>query len=254
MRTAATKEFADTAHAILAWSSASDPNAKPRVLDAAIASGFPATMRVAEYRKPTWSADGRTVFFGVQKRFPSADAIRKSDEPVSDVEIWHVNDVLTIPAQRSAETRDLHATVLAAWHADGSVVQLGQNPLNTESVLEGDRVATEIDESPYPWGAKFGRRDVDYWVTDVATGQRRKLLEKARHVFAPDPTGSHVPYFDGKDYWIADVSSGAKVNLTASLRARRRKWISSIATMITPLTCCRRSDSRHGRRTALSCS
>jgi dipeptidyl aminopeptidase/acylaminoacyl peptidase len=226
LRTRVTKDFADTAHVILQWASASVLDAKPRVLDPFAApssgGGLPASLRIAEYRRPAWSADGHTLFFGVQRRFPVADAIKKSDEPVSDVEIWHVNDVQTIPAQRSSETRDLHATVLAAWHADGSVVTLGQNPLNPESILEGDRFTTETDEGPYAWGAKFGRRDMDYWVTDVASGVRRKLLEKVRHLFTPDPTGSRVPYFDGKDYWIADVASGARTNLTASLRASQK--------------------------------
>ncbi len=222
LRTNVNKDFADTAHTILSWNSAGAADAKMRVLDPATAKGFPAGMRVAEYRRPVWSNDGRTFFFGVQKRFSVADAIKKSDETVSDVEIWHVKDVQTIPSQRSAETRDLHATSYAAWHADGSVAQLGQNPANTEAILEGDRYATEIDATGYPWGEKFGRRDLDVWATDVATGQHKKVLEKVRHVYSPDPTGSHIPTFDGKDYWITDISSGAKTNLTAGIRASQK--------------------------------
>lgn len=221
MRSNPSKDYADTANVLLAWSSAT-ADAKPHVLDASTAPGFPAGMRIAEYRRASWSADGKTMFFGVQRRHAMADAIKRSDEPVSDVEIWHVNDVLTIPAQRSAETRDLHATVLAAWHADGSVVQLGQNPLNNEAVIEGDRFTSETDEGPYPFGAKFGRRDMDYWVTDVATGKRTKVLEKVRHLFTGDPTGAHVAWFDGKDYWIDELPNGPKVNLTAGVRASQK--------------------------------
>lgn len=221
LRTSVAKEFSDTAHTILEWPSAAAGD-KPRMLDQT-APGFPANMRIAEYRKPTWSDDGNTLYFGTQPRHAVADAIKKSDEPVSAVEIWHVNDVQAIPQQRSSETRDMHATTLVAWHMDGGkVVALGTDALESETVLDGDRFATETDRGPYAWGQKFGRRDEDLYATDIATGVRRKLLEKVRYDFGADPTGRRVSWFDGKDFWVADVASGAKVNVTEKLRTSQK--------------------------------
>ena len=81
---------------------------------------------------------------------------------------------------------------------------------------------TETDRKPYAWGQKFGRRDEDLYAVNVATGARRKLLEKVRHPLSADPTGRRVAWFDGKDYWVAEVESGAKVNLTQKLRVAQK--------------------------------
>jgi dipeptidyl aminopeptidase/acylaminoacyl peptidase len=141
---------------------------------------------------------------------------------VSDVEIWHVNDVRAIPQQRSSEQRDLRATILAAWHADGRVVPLGTNTLETATVLNGDRILTETDRASYAWGQKFGRRDEDLYTVDIATGTRKKLLVKVRHRFGADPTGSREAWFDGQDWWVVDVSGGTRTNLTAKVRAAQK--------------------------------
>lgn len=221
LRAAVTKEFADTAHAILTWTSVA-AGAGPRVLDAT-AAAIPAGMRVVDYRRPAWSKDGATLFIGLKKREPVADAIKKSDEKVSDVEIWHVNDVRAIPEQRSAESRDLRSNSLAAWRmADGKVTALASDPAESATILDGDAYVTETDRKPYAWGQKFGRRDEDLYAVNVATGARRKLLEKVRHPLSADPTGRRVAWFDGKDYWVAEVESGAKVNLTQKLRVAQK--------------------------------
>ncbi|MCC6243910.1 MAG: S9 family peptidase [Gemmatimonadaceae bacterium] len=219
LRTNVVKEFVDTAHVVLAWSTVGAANASMMQLDANSASAFPKGVSISDARRPTWSADGRMVYVGVRPRLAASDVPKKSEEKVSDVEIWHSNDIRAIPEQRSSEQRDLRATMLAAWRiADKTVVQLGSDATETMVVLEGDRHATEVDRKPYPFGQKFGRRDQDLWVVDVATGQRRSLLTKVRYVFNGDPTGRRVAWFDGTDYWVADVATGARTNLTASAR------------------------------------
>ncbi len=223
LRSFTAKEYADTAHSVLVWRGAATMNVQPRVLEAGTFTGAPQTVRIADYRRPTWSRDGATLYVGLRTRNAVADAPKKSEEKVSDVEIWHTNDVRVIPEQRSAEQRDLRATMLAAWRIDqgARLTPLGTDPLETTTVLEGDRYAVEIDRAPYPFGQKFGRRDQDLWVTDIASGTRRKLLTKVRHLFVSDPVGKRVSWFDGRDYWVIDVASGVRTNLTAALRASR---------------------------------
>ncbi len=217
LRTSVSKEFSDTAHVILTWDSPAT-GAPPRTLDPATAPGFPAKMRIAEYRRPAWSDDGRTIYFGLQERHDTANAVKKSEEKVSDVEIWHVNDVRAIPQQRSSEQRDLRATLVAAWHADGSVLQLGSDDQESATVLDGDRYLTETDRKPYAWGQKFGRRDEDLYTVDIGTGVRKKLLEKIRFLYDADPTGQRVSWFDGKDFWLVNIATGARVNVTEKVR------------------------------------
>ena len=139
LRTRVDKEFKDTAHVLLTWTGvANEPQA--RQLDPATASGFPAGMRIADTRRPSWSRDGGIVYFGIRPRDPVAEAIKKSEEKVSEVEIWHPNDVRTIPTQKAQEQADLRSTLLTAWRvADGKVVRIGTD-LSEQSRLEVCRV------------------------------------------------------------------------------------------------------------------
>ncbi len=223
LRAMVDKEHADTAHALIAWTGVDGATATARTLDPTTAGMLPAGLRIAEGRRPSWSRDGAVVYVGLQDRLPVADQPKKSEEKVSDVEIWHTRDVRVIPQQRAAESSDLRAARLAAWRLGApAVLPIGSDPFEATTVLEGDRHATETDRKPYPWGQKFGRRDQDVWVVDLATGQRRKALEKVRFFFSGDPTGRRVAWFDGRDYWVQEVASGRRTNLTARLTAGDR--------------------------------
>lgn len=218
LRSAVQKEFADTAHAVLAWAGVSNAGASARTLEAT-ATAVPAGTRIADYRRPTWSRDGRVLYLGVRRREPVADAPKKSEEKVSDVEIWHPNDVHVIPDQRSAEQRDARSTLLVAWRiGSNNITAIGSDLAENASVMDGDAMATETDTKPYDFGQKFGRPDQDVWTIDVATGARKKLLTKVRYFFQGDPFGKRVALFDGRDYWVIDVASGARVNVSSKAR------------------------------------
>jgi len=225
LRTAVDKAYRDTAHVLLAWTNVASPEASPLHLDpsAAAGAGFPAGVRIADYRRPTWSRDGRVIYFGVRKREPVADAIKKSEEKVSDVEIWHTNDVRMFAQQKGQEAQDLRATMLTAWRvADNKIVPIGTDVNEPSVALEGGRYATEIDRKPYGWGWKFGRDDEDVYVVDLNTGERKKILEKVRHYYGANPAGNKLAWSDGKDFWTVDLASGKRTNLTASLTSSHK--------------------------------
>jgi dipeptidyl aminopeptidase/acylaminoacyl peptidase len=220
LRTRVDKAFKDTAHVLLTWAGVTGTAPVARSLDPASAAGFPAGMRIADSRRPGWSRDGRLVYFGLRSREPVAEAIKKSEEKVSDVEIWHPNDVRMFRQQMLQEAADLRATFLAAWRlADNGVVRIGTDLGEQSVALEGGRWATEVDRKPYAWGWKFGRFDRDVWVIDLSTGERRKVLTQVRHYFGANPAGTRLGWSDGKDFWVVDLASGARTNLTASLTA-----------------------------------
>lgn len=224
LRTIADRAFVDTAHAVLAWRGADAASATRLLFDPSVTrDGLAATLRIAEGRRPVWSRTGEWLYLGVQARRDTATGPKKSAERVSDVEIWHPNDVRVIPLQRAMEAQDLRATRLAVWQVGKALVRpLAANAEEVATVLEGDRWVTEPDRTPYAWGTKFGRRDVDIWVVGVADGRRTKALTKIRHLMGPDPTGRHLAWFDGTDYWAYEIASGRSRNLTASLTSTKR--------------------------------
>jgi dipeptidyl aminopeptidase/acylaminoacyl peptidase len=244
LRSRTEKEFKDTTHVVLTFARAGAATPARKELDPAKATGFPAAMRIAEHRRPEWAKDGSIVYVGLRPRARSArggdstvaarrgddseprspqgrdSSTAKTDNKVSDVQVWHAKDVRIMPMQKVQEQQDLQRTFLTAWHlGDGHVVQIGTDMWETSRVLRGDRYATETDRKPYAFGAKFGRPYSDVYVIDVNTGARRKALEKVRFFYGGSATGRRVAWFDGKDFWSQDVVSGARTNLTSKVQA-----------------------------------
>jgi dipeptidyl aminopeptidase/acylaminoacyl peptidase len=244
LRSRTEKEFKDTTHVVLTFARAGAATPARKELDPAKATGFPAAMRIAEHRRPEWAKDGSIVYVGLRPRERSArggdstvaassgddseprspqgrdSSTAKTDNKVSDVQVWHAKDVRIMPMQKVQEQQDLQRTFLTAWHlGDGHVVRIGTDMWETSRVLRGDRYATETDRKPYAFGAKFGRPYSDVYVIDVNTGARRKALEKVRFFYGGSATGRRVAWFDGKDFWSQDVVSGARTNLTSKVQA-----------------------------------
>jgi hypothetical protein len=216
LRTVSDKGFRDTTHTLLAYLNASSATPGRREMNPATAPGFTAGMRVADARRPEWTDDGSTIFFGLRAR-EAADSTTKGRSggaapKVSDVQVWHSQDVRIMPMQKVQESQDLQRTLLAAWHVpDGRVVPVAQNLLETTRVLPGGKHATEIDRSAYAWGIMFGRPYQDVWVVDVRTGQRTKALENAHSWPSRAESGRLVRC----TFWSYDIATGARTNLCA---------------------------------------
>lgn len=223
LRTLPDRGFRDTTHAVLAFLNATSQSPARRTMDPATTSGFPGGMRVHEARRPEWSNDGATIFFGTRPREAADTTPREpagaASGRVSDVQVWHSRDVRIIPGQKVAESQDLQRSLVTAWHLGGSsAVPVSNRLMETTRVLEGGRYATEIDRSPYDWGVMFGRPYQDVYVIDVRTGARTMALEKVRHFLGASPSGRKLAWYDGATYWSYDVATGARTNLGAAAK------------------------------------
>jgi len=226
--------FDEDTHVVLLWRDLSRRVRPPLVFDPGDQAGFPEGMRVAEGMEPEWSADGRSLFFGLRPRGRSAGpadtsgvgedaadaAASGDDDKPSEVQVWTSHDVRIIPMQRAQEERDLARTLLAVWHPDdGSFVQLGTDLMASTEILEGGRWALEHDEAPYARDVMFGRPWEDVYRIDTRSGERTRILEKVRYVYGGSPGGRYVLYFQGEDWWAWDVEAGRAANLTGALGA-----------------------------------
>lgn len=220
LRTVTDKGFRDTTHTLLAWTNATAGSANRREMDPSKAPGFPSGTRVADARRPEWADDGSKIFFGVRER-NIADTVSRgraggTPPKVSDVQVWHSQDVRIMPMQKVQESQDLGRSLLSAWHlADSRVVQISRHLQETTRLLPGGRHATEVDRSAYAFGVMFGRPYQDIWLVDVRTGQRTRALEKVRYFYGASPSGRRLAWYDGTHYWSQDVATGKRTNLSA---------------------------------------
>ncbi|MDE2803635.1 MAG: prolyl oligopeptidase family serine peptidase [Gemmatimonadota bacterium] len=231
-----------TAWDVLAWRDL-DRGIQMTVLGANTA-GVPDTLEVVRHRAPSWSRDGRMISVGLRpmeeekeeeggdsgdgevgrpEEAPPQDPAEEEEgsaeeEPdLPDLQIWHTKDVRLFPEQKVNEGRDGNRTLLAAWHIeDDRVVVLGSGLMGSAQLLHGWETALEDIDEPYPWGAMFGRPYHDVWAIDVATGERRQLLNRVRYEW-PSAGGEWLLSWDGSAYHTLNIRTGARHDVTSGL-------------------------------------
>ncbi len=176
--------------------------------------------RIVATTAPRWSPDGNTLALTLQTRPTPPDSARRptpSTDTLSTVQIWHSRDVLIQPQQRS-RTTPATRSMPAVWHpATGALTPVAPQGAATPSLVEGWLHAIERSDSAYPWGAMFGRRYSDVFLTEVATGTRTRVLERVRHSWESSG-GRYLLWFDGKDYWTHEIATGTRTNITIGLK------------------------------------
>jgi dipeptidyl aminopeptidase/acylaminoacyl peptidase len=236
LRTEEDASSEDAAHEVLAWRGLDGSSPTAFVLTEE-AEGVEDGLEIVRHASPRWSDDGSIVAIGLRPEPEDEDDDEDDDmdddgesdddgveedgdpegagededdddEPeLPGVQIWHSRDVRVYPQQKVAESSDGRRTLAAAWHLDdGHIVQLGSELLSSARLLEGWRWAVENDDDPYPFGAMFGKPYRDTWRVDVATGERTRIAERQRYLWA-SPGGTRFLTFDGEHYRAAEIGA-----------------------------------------------
>ena len=229
-------------HVVLAWNDVGAPSPPMHQFDPTTIETFPDTLRIVDYRTPKWSADGERIFFGVQERDSAATddpekkpSAAKSDSTAADsseasdpkeydpadVQVWHTSDVEIIPRQEVQAERDRRDNYLAAWHlsadTDTRWTRLGTELTEDVQVLHGGERAVGLDQTPYRQERMFGPVYHDIYTIDVATGERKKVVEKVQYWEGGSPNGEHLLWLKNNHYYAYDVQAGTTSNLTDDL-------------------------------------
>jgi len=242
LKTFEDEAFQDTAHVALAWRDLDENEYESFGLDPRADSYFPQSMRMVEYRSPSWSEDGSALFVGIQERRPDpdweppedeeneegeengedpddeeADADEDDDDPPG-VEIWHSLDLDPVPQQRVREQQLRRVNFLSAWYPDEDrFVQLGDDLTEITRMVEGDRNVLGLDESPYDENAMFRQQFFDLYAIDVETGNKTLIEDRLTGGSGGTPGGRYVVWFEGVDYFSHDLRSGETRNLTENV-------------------------------------
>lgn len=173
---------------------------------------------VSDGRAPEWSDDGRRITLGVRAARALAPVDSAMGDTNSSVQVWHSRDVRLMAAQKARATADARRTVLAAWDlASGRTVQVSTDAMEDAVVPARGSFGIERVRAPYPEGTMFGRLYFDLHAVDLASGSRRRVVDKVRYAWE-SPDGGHVVWFDGRDYWSEELATARRRNLTTGLR------------------------------------
>jgi dipeptidyl aminopeptidase/acylaminoacyl peptidase len=217
LRSRGDSAFADTSFAVIAWRGLLGARPTTATYDFSADTAFPRAMRVPSYRPPLWAEDGSTLFFGIAAREAKEPARWEGPAPAR-VEVWHWKDAHEYHQQDRQAAQDRQKTQLVAWRlADNRLVRLADDSLETVQLSENQRVALASDDKPYFTDIISGRGYRDAYVVDLASGRRRRILDKLAFPPSASPGGRYVLYAQGGQWWTYDLTSGARANLTAKI-------------------------------------
>ena len=228
------KTLTEKRYAVIAARLGTDGRFTTTVVDGKT-SGFPATLVVSGQRAARWRDDGETLVFGLQTpRLKNADdrgadardtdAGADGDGPAADPEradllVWHWKDRRLPTQQQVQSAADRRFSYAAIFHAGpGRVVRLADDQVRDVRVPDRGTHALGVDRAAYELtGSLDGRQYADLVSVDLATGERRALVTRARWFYDVSPDGRQLLYYDDGHFLVADLATASTRPLTRGM-------------------------------------
>ncbi|MGH9486277.1 MAG: S9 family peptidase [Terriglobales bacterium] len=188
--------------------------------DPAADASFPAHMSISPDRAAEWSEAGDAIFFGIRELRPVPGKKADADAADSvDLIIWNYQDPRLQSEQIKEEGRDRNYSYLAEYRLAGRrFIRLADDTVRMETIAPHGRYAIGLGNRPYELeGHLDGQTYDDIYVTDLATGERRPAVKKARWREEVAPDGVHFAFFRDGNYWVYNMATGASRNVTANV-------------------------------------
>jgi dipeptidyl aminopeptidase/acylaminoacyl peptidase len=232
----------DKRYAVLGFTGFGGASGPQKVIyDPTSDKSFPEGLTISPNRNPQWTEDLQAITFGIhlpRKRDgvepADADATREgsddgpqrqggpgegananADEKV-DLVLWHWLDRRLQSQQEVQETGDRNYSYLAEYRIQPKrFIRLADDDVQTVTVAAKQRFAIGLDNREYELiGNLDGRRFQDVHVIDMATGERKLALKRARWYNGPSPDGKSFLYYDDGHYHVYSMESGQTKNIT----------------------------------------
>lgn len=145
-------------------------------------------------------------------------SLRDSMKENAGVDVWHAKDVNIIPRQKKTAAADRNKSQLCAfWLDDEEFVRLGDETVDSVSLLEGSAHALGRDTTRHERLGMFGPYLFDAYVIETRTGKRTRVLEKHKFAYGSSPDGRYVLYVKNDAWHSYDVKTGRHHDLTSKL-------------------------------------
>jgi dienelactone hydrolase len=187
-------------------------------------ASFPRDMTIGASRTLRWSEDHGTIFFGIRPK-----RVRDASPPLTDkpnIVIWHWKEPRIQSQQQVERARDEAYTYLSEYRlADRKFIRLANDTFPEVAVAPKDKWALAWDEREYATKNSLdGREFVDIYAIDLATGARKRLLQRYMLVngfarmqyYSFSPDGTHFLSWNDGAYTVHDMSSGESHPLVRS--------------------------------------
>lgn len=189
--------------------------------------GMPAKWAISGEGKVSFSKDGTKVFFGIAPVKAPKDTTLVDFEHAK-LDIWGYKDDYLQPMQLKNLDRELKRSYLTSFEVfnsnpkivpltdlkipDAVLVNEGNAPFALTSSDYGNRIQLQ-------WTGNAVR---DYYLVDVKTGSKKKIIEALEGMASASPGGKYVTYFNQKtgSYYTYNVTTGKVTHLNNGLNVK----------------------------------
>lgn len=188
--------------------------------------GMPEGWGASPHHGLSFAAGGSRLLLGTRPPAPGREGDPEWSHPLDeevDVEIWHWQDEELMTVQNVRRTQRLRQSYQAVlFLEEDRLVQLADPSLPSVSVgSDGDAgLAVGSDPTPYAIEASWESPNLrDLYLVEVATGDRRLLVEGARGGASVSPDEAFVTWYHGPDStWYAhEVATGRTRPISGAL-------------------------------------
>lgn len=180
--------------------------------------GFPKDFRIDtnSHIRLKLSKDASKVFFGIQSTLEKPDK-----ENFEGVEVWNANDKMIYP-ERKLRASVGNPQLLAVWWPKTGIVKSITSEDESWVMLTGNQ-QYGITANPMQYEPEYKLfADRDFYLTELATGNKIKLLEKQsgqEEMIRAQPNGKYIVYFREGNWWSYDTNLNKHRNITKQLQS-----------------------------------
>ena len=234
------KAFEDKLYTAIGFTSINGTAPVKTLFDPKKDTAFPTGMTISPNRPASWTKDLSTLMFGIHEvKVKKKKDEEKKDDPApapaawptppppaddkerADLVLWHWLDKRLQPQQQVQEQMDKNFSYTSIYRvADRKFLRLADDTLRQVAIPEPHAWGIGTDVSKYELqGSLNGQRYSDIYAVNLATGERKLLLEKTRYYYGASPDGRKIAYYDDGHFFVKDIATGEVRNVTKPVTA-----------------------------------
>ncbi len=187
--------------------------------------GIPNKWSISGDGRLSFSKDAKRIFFGLAPTKTPKDTTI-IDFEVAKLDIWGYKDDYLQSQQLKTTDRDNRKTYLATMDIlslDPAVVPLADLNVPEATIINEGLNVNALGSSDVGYRIESqwtGGSARDYYLIDVATGKKKKIIEKLYGNAAASPGGKFISYFDKKtgNWYLYDVATEKVTHLNNGLQ------------------------------------
>lgn len=189
------------------------------------ASGIREDWTISSVRFPSFSKDGKHLYFGTAQRIaePEEDTLLSNEKARLDVWSWH--DPLLQTQQNKELARERNRNYLARVDVGSkNVIQLADEEVPNLKISSNYDDAWVVGESNLPYQQLISWESLDYYdfyLVNTRSGEKIKILERKSYTPNLSPQYKYMVWYDHADsnWYVYDVAKQIQRNLTAGMEA-----------------------------------